>query len=116
MGEPSDEDEWWRQVEADELRAKERFAAFRRAVKERMRSKGAFEVDSQFERQAGKIIIHKSTRPGIAYQVTQIDNRGPVGHADAKSLDDAILRAWDDVHPREKAKYAQAQQTLSDLF
>ncbi len=114
-----DDDKWFREFEADERRAKARFEGFRRTVKAAMSSKGAFEVRSQFEAQGGKIIIHKSTRPGVAYQVTQIDSRGPSGHSDAGSLDDAIKRAWDDVHPREKAKYDQGgtqQRSLDDLF
>lgn len=107
LGESDEEDDekWWQEYLQQQEARKKQMAAFGRAVKKAMRSKGAFEVRSQFEHQGGKIIIHKSTRPGVAYQVTFIDRRGPSGHSDARSLDAAIKRAWEDVHPKEKAKY-----------
>lgn len=100
-----DGEKWWKKHLREQAARDAQFKKFSAAVKKAMRSAGAFEVRSQLERQGGKIIIHKSTRPGVAYQVTQIDNRGPSGHTDSRSLDAAIKRAWEDVHPKEKAKY-----------
>lgn len=100
-----DDEPWWREYLRGEADRKLQLEAFAQAVSSAMEREGVFEVRSQFERQGGRIVIHGSTRPGIAYQVTFIDREGPSGHSDARSLDAAIKRAWEDVHPDEKAAY-----------
>lgn len=100
-----EDEEWFKDFEAAQAKEKKAFGKFAQKVKRAMRSKGVYEVKSQFESQGGKIIIHKSTRPGVAYQVTQIDNRGPSGHHDSHDLNDAIKEAWLDVSRAEKRKF-----------
>ncbi len=106
----TDDDNWLEEFEREERQRAEQFERFKKHVKRAMDKDGAFEIRSQFEHWGGSIILHKSTRPGVAYQVTFVDRLGPSGHSDAPSLDAAIKRAWEDVHPKEKKKFAQANR------
>jgi len=97
-------EDWERDWEAERAARKKALNAFTREVKKVMRSKGVYEVRNAFPN-GGKTILHKSTRPGVAYQVTWIDNRGPSGHSDQKTLDSAIKRVWEDVHASVKRRF-----------
>ena len=101
----AEDDEWFDDFEAAVAKEDKAKAAFAKEVKRAMKSRGAYQIDSQFRRANGVIIIHRSTRPGIAYQVSLVDDQGPSGHMDAKSLDSAIKYAWDDVSREEKRRF-----------
>lgn len=104
-GKLEDEDEAWiRDFDARAARekaARERFGA---VLKRALASKGALRAPNQYP-DGGYLIVHRSTRPGVAFQVSHFDRRGPVGHMDAGSLEKAVKYAWEDLSRTEKAKY-----------
>jgi len=85
-------------------------AAFRREVRRAMKAKGAYEIRNAFPSN-GRTILHKSTYPGVAYQVSWLDDDGPVGHAEAQGLDDAIDRVWEDLLTSTKQRFGWKRPT-----
>lgn len=104
-----DDELWYEQFLADERRRERQFKRFSDAVRRTMRSKGAYTARSQFVNFGGSLVIHRSTRPGVAFQVTQLDSRGPSGHADARDLETAIKYAWQDLHPEVRASFDEIE-------
>lgn len=71
---------------------KARAAGFKAAAARELKRKGYV---ARPEGAGWTSTITKSTRPGVAYQVTTFSPDGqPRGHGDALSLDDALERLW----------------------
>lgn len=90
-------------VEMDQRERQKR--AFVKAVCRSLKSSGIYSLRNSFPNH-GRTVIHRSTRPHVVWQVTFLDDAGPVGHSDQQTMQDAAERAWEDAHPTERAKYS----------
>ena len=94
---------WWELPEeeqdaawAADVRARSRsIARLRASIGAAVAGDGAFETPNGFPR-GGRSIVHRSTQ-GARWQLTWIDDDGPVGHTEPPSLSAAAERVWEDL-------------------
>jgi hypothetical protein len=88
-----------------ELEQRERAKrAFVSSVRFGLERDAIYELRNSFPNN-GRTVIHRSTRPGVVWQVTWLDDAGPVGHSDQQTIEGAAKRAWEDAHPVERARF-----------
>lgn len=98
-----EEIDWWAEYEAQNALEAKRLETFARIVRHEMGARGAMRLKSQYASANGSMIIHRSTRRGIDYQVSYFDDGGAVGHSNCGSLEEAIESSWEDFCPELKS-------------
>lgn len=97
-----DLDQWERAYEAWEATAAQIKADFIAQARARFARDKIVSVESYGNEVRFTSSLHKASRPGVAYQITDFEGDEPIGHHEYDDLDAALAGLWELASPRTK--------------